>query len=79
MEDKIIKYPIFAFKIDGIDRTGVALVVAKDAKQAYQHIASLTLFKYHKIIFHKEVNYIKYETDDINFTSSIVYKYLIDI
>ena len=79
MENKIIKYPIFAFEVDGNGRTGVVLVAAKDEKQAYQHIASLTLFKHYKISFHKEVNNIKYETDNADFTGNIIYKHLIDV
>ena len=79
MENKIIKYPIFAFEVDGNGRTGVVLVAAKDVKQAYQHIASLNLFKHYKISFHKEVNHIKYETDNTDFTGNIIYKHLIDI
>lgn len=79
MENEITKYPIFAFEVDGNGRTGVVLVAAKDGKQAYQHIASLTLFKHYKISFHKEVNYIKYETDNTDFTGNIIYKHLIDV
>ena len=79
MENEIIKYPIFAFEVDGNGRTGVVLVAAKNEKQAYQHVASLTLFKHYKISFHKEVSYIKYETNDNNFISIIIYKHLIDI
>ena len=79
MENEITKYPIFAFEVDGNGRTGVILVAAKDEKQAYQHIVSSTLFKHYKISFHKEVNYVKYETDNINFTGNIIYKHLIDI
>ena len=79
MENEITKYPIFAFEVDGNGRTGVVLVAAKDAKQAYQHVASLTLFKHYKISFHKEVNYIKYETDNDNFTGNVIYKHLIDV
>ena len=79
MENEITKYPIFAFEVDGNGRTGVVLVAAKDEKQAYQHIVSLTLFKHYRIHFHKEVSYIKYETDNTNFTGNIIYKHLIDI
>ena len=79
MESKITKYPIFAFEVDGNGRTGVVLVAAKDEKQAYQHIVSLTLFKHYRIHFHKEVSYIKYETDNDNFTGNIIYKHLIDV
>lgn len=79
MENKIIKYPIFAFEVDGNERTGIVLVAAKDEKHAYQYIISLSLFKHYKISFHKGVNYIKYETDNDNFTGNIIYKHLIDI
>lgn len=79
MENEITKYSIFAFEVDGNGRTGIVLVAAKNEKQAYQYIASLTLFKHYKISFHKEVNYIKYETDNTNFIGNIIYKHLIDI
>lgn len=79
MENEITKYPIFAFEVDENGRTGVVLVAAKDEKQVYQHVASLTLFKHYRIHFHKEVNYIKYETDNSDFIGNIIYKHLIDI
>ena len=79
MENKITKYPIFAFEVDGNGRTGIILVAAKDEKLAYQYIIPLSLFRHYKISFHKEVNSIKYETDNDNFTSNIIYKHLIDI
>lgn len=79
MENKITKYPIFAFEVDGNGRTGVVLVAAKDEKQAYQYIIYLSLFRHYKISFHKKVNNIKYETDNDNFTGNIIYKHLIDI
>ena len=74
MENEITKYPIFAFEVDGNGRTGVVLVAAKDEKQAYQHIVSLTLFRHYRIHFHKEVNYIKYETDILNIVNTVVSK-----
>ena len=79
MENEIIKYPIFAFEVDGNGRTGIVLVAAEDEKQAYQHIVSLSLFKHYKISFHKKVNHIKYETDNIDFACNIIYKHLIDV
>lgn len=79
MENEIIKYPIFAFEVDGNGRTGIVLVAAKDEKQAYQYIVSLSLFRHYKISFHKEINSIKYKTDNTDFTGNIIYKHLIDI
>ena len=79
MENKITKYPIYAFEVDGNGRTGIVLVAAKDEKQAYQYIISLSLFRHYKISFNKGVNHIKYETDNDNFTGNIIYKHLIDI
>ena len=79
MKTEITKYPIFAFEVNGNRRTGVVLVAAKDEKQAYQHVVSLTLFKHYRIHFHKEINYIKYETDNTDFIGAIIYKHLIDI
>ena len=65
MENKITKYPIYAFEVDGNGRTGVVLVAAKDEKQAYQYIISLmvrNLLQVHhihmfslKILFHNQI------------------------